>query len=304
MHLRSSLDKGLGLGSKIAAWGLAIGVLTLTATGCGGCGDSEVASCDAQGQNCQICDGYGCRSADPDVTGSGGSTSTTTGSGGAGGAAGQGGATNVGGAGGAAPCDPTTAACACAPDATCATSGTTCVAGLCVVGCDHSYECGSGKVCDNGACVVGCDATTPCAAGYACTKGTCQPDAQNPQCSAATPCATAGDVCVNGLCTTSCKTNGDCGAGSICDGVSGSCIPNPSPQPACSDTKACAEAQMCGADGYCHYPCTTENQCQLIDNRFTACDQSICKTQEELNPECGLDVACPAGKDCISNTCQ
>jgi len=39
------------------------------------------------------------------------------------------------------------------------------------------------------------------------------------------------------------------------------------------------------------------------DNRFVACDQGICKTEEEVNPQCTLTTPCPSGKSCISNTC-
>jgi hypothetical protein len=93
-----------------------VGVMTVSATGCGGCDDNTV-QCDPGGMNCVICDAYGCRSAttdtvsgaggggmggaatNPAITGTGGSatathttghgggtsTMSTTGSGGAGG---------------------------------------------------------------------------------------------------------------------------------------------------------------------------------------------------------------------------
>lgn len=296
MDLRSSLGKVFGLAGLM-------GLFAVSATGCGGCDDAAV-SCDQAGQNCQICDAYGCHPADPQPTSS--SSSSSSGAGGAGTTTGQGGsaAGGAGGAGGAAPCDPAVTACACGANDTCTTAGTTCINGLCVPGCEHSYQCGAGEVCANGACVAGCDAQTPCAAGYTCSKGACELDPANPQCGVDKPCDKAGDVCVGGLCTTPCKANTDCGAGAICDGVSGSCIPDPSPKAGCNLTdKPCTGAgQVCESDGYCHYPCTTPDECKLIDSRFVACNQ-VCKTQEEVSPECGLNMPCPAGKDCISNKC-
>ncbi len=60
---------------------------------------------------------------------------------------------------------------------------------------------------------------------------------------------------------------------------------------------------MCGADGYCHYACTSANDCQLIDVFFTVCQMGVCMTDAQANPECTMEMPCPAGKDCISNKC-
>ena len=67
MDLRSSLGKVFGLAGLI-------GLFAVSATGCGGC-DNAAVSCDQAGQNCQICDAYGCHSADPQLTGSTSSSS-------------------------------------------------------------------------------------------------------------------------------------------------------------------------------------------------------------------------------------
>ena len=203
------------------------------------------------------------------------------------------------GTGGAAPCDPTQATCPC-DNGTCPT-GKACISGLCVVGCNFTYECGAGNVCANGACVAGCDATHGCDPGYTCTNGACQVDPAKPQCSASNPCPT-GEICVSGLCTTKCTANSQCASGEICDGSSNTCVPDPSPKPVCSTTQPCPAPEECLTDGFCHYPCTSTSQCKLIDNRFT-CDTGICKTDQEINPQCTLQMPCPAGKSCISNTC-
>jgi hypothetical protein len=65
----------------------------------------------------------------------------------------------------------------------------------------------------------------------------------------------------------------------------------------------CPSGEICEADGFCHYPCTTLAQCAVIDTRFVACTDGVCKTQQEVNPQCSLKVPCPLGKACISNTC-
>lgn len=296
MLLRSSLGRFLAPAAALTLLG-AIG------GGCGGCDDSSVV-CDADG-NCQICDAYGCHDANPQPS---------TSSAGAG-ATGQGGEGNAGtgasaqggggaGTGGSATCDQAQAACACKDSAECTVEGTQCIGGLCVAGCDFSYQCGAGKVCDNGACVLECSETTACTAnGYKCDKGVCVPDPQNPECSAQKPCEAGSQICVDGFCTTSCTTNTDCQQGDICDATTGSCIVDPSPKPVCSDSSQCTGVgQQCGADGYCHYPCTTLAECKLIADQFAQCDV-VCKTQEEVSPECSLENPCEAGKDCISNQC-
>ncbi|MDC0747125.1 hypothetical protein [Polyangium mundeleinium] len=261
-------------------------LLAVSGTGCGGCSDADsTVVCDARGENCMICDGYGCHPAEPNV-----------GQGGGGGQGGQGGQ-----GGGEPACDPNVTTCACDADSDCP-SGTLCLDGLCLVGCNHSYECGPGKVCANGQCEVGCDDKSPCETGYICDKGICVADPVT-ACGPQKPCP-SGEACIDGICEPGCTTHADCPAGEICDSTAGGCIPDPSPIPGCGPGKdPCPGAAQCGADGYCHYPCANLNACKLIDNRFVACDQGICKTNEEVNPECDLDTPCPAGKDCISNEC-
>jgi hypothetical protein len=93
--------------------------------------------------------------------------------------------------------------------------------------------------------------------------------------------------------------------GQVCDGATGTCIPDPSPKPACGASMTCPQGQECLTDGFCHYPCTSVTDCKLIDNRFVACSgtPNVCKTDQEVNPQCTLTMPCPVGKSCISNTC-
>ena len=276
------------LSLRLGGAAVAFGLFAVSATGCGGCDDASL-TCDAEGKNCQICDGYGCHPADPNTAG---------GTGGAGGSA-----VTTSTSTGTPACDPTQTTCPCDAENKC-DSGTQCVNGLCVAGCDFTYECGADKVCVNGQCAPGCDAENPCAAGYTCTAGACIVDPSNPQCSAAVPCP-AGQLCASGLCTSACNGNADCPSGQICNAGTGTCISDPSPKPACGDTVKCTgQGQECADDGYCHYPCTTVPECKLHDSRFVACDKGICKTAEEVEPECTIDNPCKAGKNCISNKCQ
>jgi hypothetical protein len=270
-------------------WAAAALGLTVSATGCGGCGDNSLQPCPASyggqpGMYC-ICDGLGCRPANLDGnggsdggTGYGGGSPTTT--------------TTTG-------CDPSQAACPC-DNGTCK-DGLNCVNGLCIVGCNFSYECGPGNVCDNGACVPGCGPSIPCATGYTCTNGACTVNPANPQCSLANPCP-AGQSCTNGICAAQCTTNSQCGTDEVCDASTGTCIPDPSTKPACSMAEPCPSGETCLMDGFCHVSCTSTAECQLIDNRFT-CSGNYCKTQQEINPQCTLTMPCPDAGTCISNTC-
>jgi hypothetical protein len=260
-------------------------------SGCGG-GPESTIECDENGV-CFICDNNGCTPANPSVGQGGG--------GGGGGEGGSGGAAGSGGTGGQAPCDPNLATCSCDDNADCP-ADLLCIDGLCINACNTTQECGGGKVCVNGKCEAGCSAQDPCETGYACVKGYCEPDTANPQCTAQKPCPD-GEICIAGICQTPCTTNSNCPVGEVCDYENGGCIPNPSATPNCGPDKPCSGSAQCGADGYCHYPCTTVTECKLIDSRFNFCDQNICKTEEEVNPECTLQNPCPTGKDCVSNKC-
>jgi hypothetical protein len=290
MSLRASFHSFAPVSALFAA-------LAVFGSGCGGCNDPSI-TCDENGENCVICDGYGCNPADTgSSSGNGNATSgaggSTTGSGGSGG---SGGVVDT--------CDDALTTCPCEVNDDCSEEGTQCVNGLCIDGCEFTFECGPGNVCANGACVAGCDVDVPCDVGYACTNGACAPDPLNPECSDALPCA-GEELCVNGLCTTTCATNDECAEGEICDSAAGSCVTDPSPQPLCDDVVVCTgQGQQCMADGYCHYPCADVMTCKLIDVRFVACDTGFCKTEEEVNPECTVNDPCPEeGQDCISNEC-
>jgi hypothetical protein len=303
MSLRSTLTTLLGTLSSLrirTTWAGAAavgGFMAVSAAGCGGCdGDSVV--CDDAGLSCQVCDALGCRPAMGSTSSAGGAGGAGVGGAGVGG--GDGGVTGgSGGAGGSAPCNSEEATCPCVAGQ--CTDGLQCIDGLCIVGCNFTYECGAGAVCANGSCVPDCS-TMACPAGYSCAKGACEPDPSNPQCSTAVPCP-SGEICSNGFCTNQCTTDAQCAAGEVCNAATQTCIPDPSPKPVCSTSKPCPSPEVCEADGFCHYPCTSEAQCQLIDNRFVAC-MTVCLTQEEVDPMCSLTVPCPAGKSCISAQCQ
>ncbi|WP_437490964.1 hypothetical protein WME75_14720 [Sorangium sp. So ce1014] len=284
MLLYSPLAKILGQGALFL-------MLAATAAGCGGCGDATL-QCDRDGENCFLCDGYGCRPAESDV-----------GAGGAGqGGPGQGGAGQGGAGGEEVACDAELTTCPCDGDDACE-DGTRCVEGLCIAACEFSYECGADRVCVNGECADGCSDSAPCAAaGTRCDRGVCVPDPANPECSDAAPCEGSA-LCVDGACTAGCTTHDDCAAGEVCNAVTGACMADPSPQPGCATTACAAQGQECMDDGYCHYPCDSERACRLIDSRFVGCADGFCKTREEVAPECTLDEPCPDGESCISGEC-
>lgn len=283
-----------------------VAALPALGAGCGGCTDPSI-ECDENGENCVICDAYGCSPADSIGSGANGQGANGQGASGQGGegqgASGQGGAGNsgAGGAGGAG-CDPEVTTCTC-EEMGCP-ADLDCIDGLCLDGCNHTFECGPGKVCANGQCAIGCDEDNPCVqAGTTCDKGVCVPDPANPVCDAATPCPT-GEACINGLCFPECEVHADCDDGFLCNSLTGACMPDPSPTPLCDDQTMCpGVGQVCWSDGYCRYTCQNLQECKLIDNRFEACDMGICKTEEEIDPECDLQNPCPNGLDCISNHC-
>ncbi len=289
MLLYSPLAKILGQGALFL-------MLAATAAGCGGCGDATL-QCDRDGENCFLCDGYGCRPAESDV-GAGGAGQGGPGQGGAG----QGGAGQGGAGGEEVACDAELTTCPCDGDDACE-DGTRCVEGLCIAACEFSYECGADRVCVNGECKGGCSDSAPCAAaGTRCDRGVCVPDPANPECSDAAPCEGSA-LCVDGACTAGCTTHDDCAAGEVCNAVTGACMDDPSPQPGCATTACAAQGQECMDDGYCHYPCDSERACRLIDSRFVGCADGFCKTREEVAPECTLDEPCPDGESCISGEC-
>jgi hypothetical protein len=122
-----------------------------------------------------------------------------------------------------------------------------------------------------------------------------------PQCANDNGCP-SGQTCINGTCRANCIADVDCPPGEVCDYSKGGCIPNPSPSPSCGPNKPCPANAQCGSAGYCQYPCMDVTACKLIDSRFSVCDQ-ICKTPEEVNPQCNLQKPCPVGKTCVSNKC-
>ncbi len=309
----STASRPVTRAARVPRW-LAAGMTVLGlgafGAGCGGCSDDPSLSCDDSG-NCEICDAYGCRPADPsgsNAQGAGGS-GNASGTGASGATGGSGSAT--GGAGGGPVCDDTQAACACDEDSDCTAAGTQCVGGICIDGCEFSYQCGDGKVCADGQCVAGCDEPVDCPAGYTCgPAGVCVVDPSNPACDADTPCTGPDEVCENGLCVEPCTVNADCGEGEICNAAEGQCIVDPSPQPVCSDTVACTGAgQTCLDDGYCHYACNEFADCQVIAGQFVACEPGpggvkVCKTLAETDPECTIEEPCPDGQSCVSNECH
>ena len=202
-------------------------------------------------------------------------------------------------------CDPSQAVCGCDVAHPCLEEGRTCVGGLCIVGCNFSYECSGGGVCFDGACVSSCSATVPCAAGYKCVLGGCVLDSANPQCGTTTACSN-GEICVNGLCTSACTANSQCALGEVCDGTSGSCVVDQSIKPLCGPGIAlqCPHNEVCLADGFCHYPCTSASSCKLIQKLYDVCANGYCAQLIQANPECTLELPCPVGQNCVSNQCQ
>lgn len=243
-------------------------------------------SCDEE----KCCDEWGCYPIDDDGDGQGGFSGT--GGYAAGGAA----------EGGAAPsCDPALLVCACVDASECG-AGQACLDGQCLDACVFDYECAESQVCADGRCVAACDADVPCPAGSYCQGGGCLQDPSYVECQVPSDCLEG--TCVDGLCATLCDANSVCPEGELCDAATGACFSDPTPTPACDEQTPCAgEGQSCFDDGYCHYGCAVVEDCKLIDARFDACDEGVCKTDEELSPACSYELPCADGSPCVSNQC-
>jgi hypothetical protein len=175
------------------------------------------------------------------------------------------------------------------------------VAGHCAEPCNFDFECAAGEVCASGECVPSCSDEAPCEDGSLCTSGACLPDPSFVQCTTGAECESG--LCADGLCRAPCVSNSECSFDFVCDATLGACVVDTSPTPSCSEALPCAGAGQSCVDGVCRYPCETLEACKLVDARFDACDAGICKTQEELEPQCSFDLPCDGGALCISNVC-
>jgi hypothetical protein len=221
--------------------------------------------------------------------------------GGEGGAGAQGPEGGQGGEGGSVPaCDPAQNLCPC-DDAVVCGDGLSCVAGHCAEPCNFDFECASGEVCASGECLSSCSDEAPCQDGFLCSAGACLPDPSFVECTMGSECESG--LCADGLCRAPCVTNLECAEDFVCDATNAACVVDTSPTPSCSDDLPCTGAGQSCVDGVCRYPCETLEACKLIDARFDACDVGICKTQEELEPECSFELPCAGGAPCISNVC-
>ncbi len=147
----------------------ALGAVAVLGVGSGACNNSEPVQCDANGNNCMICDGYSCRPA----------TQGTTGSGGSGGAGGASSTTSVGtGGNGTGGVGTTTTA----STSTSTSSGAGGTGGFSTVGdlaCSASKPCPSPQVClPDGYCAYACTSLNECKLYdnrfTACAEGYCE----------------------------------------------------------------------------------------------------------------------------------
>jgi hypothetical protein len=168
-HTASASPSSARLGFRFSWAGLAavVGVLTVSATGCGGCGDNNTLQCEPGGKNCQICDAYGCRPANPDTLS------------GSGGASGAGGATTASGSGGAK--TGTGGSTATTTTSTGASTGTTTGTGGSTTGlsCNSQMPCPTPQVCEaDGFCHYPCADLQECKLYdnrfVACVGGVCK----------------------------------------------------------------------------------------------------------------------------------
>ncbi len=155
MSLRSSFTKLVGsLSSRstlLPAWAAASGLAAITAAsaiGSGGCNNDSSLQCNSNGQDCMICNSYGCQPANQvgGSGGAGGGSSTTATTGGTGGTAST--TSTATGAGGGTIGDQSCDATKPCPD------NQMCVANYCRYACTDLTQC---KLYDNRftACVDG-----------------------------------------------------------------------------------------------------------------------------------------------------
>jgi hypothetical protein len=165
MSLRSSFTKLVGsLSSRRlalrACWaGIAgiAGVMVVSATGCNNSGSLQ---CDSNGQNCKICDAYGCRPAN----------SGTGGGGTGGGVSGTGGTNGTGGS---------TTGTSSTSSSTSSSTGGTGGSSVNTLACDSTKPCPSPQTClADGYCHYPCTSTLDCKhydnRFTACVSGYCE----------------------------------------------------------------------------------------------------------------------------------
>ncbi len=296
--------------TRFAAVSLAVGAIGATVwTGCGSSSDTV---CDDAGENCMVCDGYGCSPMPKNQIDAGADVSFVepkkdSGSKPDTGKADSGkpdtGKPDTGIVRG--PCGTATGGpCACTSSASCA-NGEQCVAGACeapTAVCEYTSQCADGKTCADGQCVASCSASTPCAAGFTCTKGVCEPTPSSSVCTSNADCRSpSAPFCVSGSCVASCTADSQCATGDYCD--DGACVLDTRPTPDCTTNSDCLSTQVCQG-GYCLYSCGTSLDCEEIDARIPVCVDSVCRSSAEANPACTTQSDCTAGQDCISNVCE
>ncbi len=300
--------------SRLAVASLALGAVGVVTAACG---SSATTSCDDAGENCMVCDGYGCSATGPNVLDAAPDALTTHSTKGD---KDDGGKTDGKGetkpdsgdndhhdAGhDAAPvrvCGVSGGPCACTSSATCK-GGEECIAGACEPTssvCLYSSQCADGQVCDNGQCLTGCSTASPCAAGFTCTDGACVPTSSSGGCTSSSDCPDTAPFCVSGTCTLSCTETSQCPTGDYCD--DGACVLNTAPSPDCTGPSQCGANQVCQA-GYCLYTCTNNAGCEDIDARIPVCSDNVCRSPSEADPQCLSQAQCNTGESCVNNACM
>lgn len=197
-------------------------------------------------------------------------------------------------------------------------NGRVCVSGRCTEPsntCQFNNDCGLGRVCVNSACRPVCP-TGMCPAGQVCvmngTLSFCS-EGSGGQCTADTQCPT-GNRCLNGSCLAQCtpgSATSACPTDFYCtdDGV---CAIDTRPRAFCDATHACGAGSSC-VSGVCRVPCTTAQQCAMVDVSYTRCatipnqtaiTATYCLTSNEAQPACRSQNDCGNAQSCIDGQCR
>lgn len=168
----------------------------------------------------------------------------------------------------------------CVTDADCGTtcseepeSGSTCVDGICVTGCDCIEFCGqAGAIC--GRVDNGCGGTLDC--------GAC-------------PAVDTLD--------TACSDSQDCAIGQICD-ANGSCVTQP---PACQSDVDCRVGFGCAPMGRCVSTCVEDVECIVPPGApaglTLVCREGLCLPGDPSVPGCISDADCSDNATCELGEC-
>lgn len=199
----------------------------------------------------------------------------------------------------------------CLVDGDCST-GQVCIENTCTpIGevCQFDFQCAAGFACVNNRCRLLCGPDTRCPTGTSCQQSLCLPDVG--ECVDSSECPDLTTHCVEGVCLRRCDAGCD-DAIEVCDDQ-GFCRPRTRPDPGAPTPFCQSDADCSGTlcvDGVCRTECDStapapDDICASFDGQLPICGaDDLCYAPSELASDCGTQLDCSPGRDCIDGTCR